>query len=364
MSRYFYYFTLVNMVTTMTASMPKILIGKSKEGALLSMLLSVAAGILFCYICGRFFQRYPGKDYMELLNAAVPKAVASPFLLILAVVWFTAGLLSLVTYSFYIKRFMAPNTHLAFLVSLIIVIIYYGALMKTKSVLYTIEIISLVTIPLILLLILKAYNSEEFVWDFVKESFMYYKHAPSYRAFSAAVFVFWGPLNLILFNRVLKKKQSMNWKSLLFLGTAGAWTVFAKYFLILGIQGFEHADKIVYPIMFTADSLFFQYGVVERVLFIAVLLSFTVSFASILTYWHVAIEVCKKVITIKRWSWKGHNLIPHFIMIVFWLISLKAVTYLNEYQLLEYTGYFYDIFPVLVIMFLLSFWRIRQKVKV
>jgi hypothetical protein len=363
MSRYFYYFTLINMVTTMTASMPKILIMERKEGALLSILLAIAGGVLFCYICGRFFLKYPGKDFPELLNEALPKMAASVFLLLLGVVWYVAGLLSLVTYSFYIKRFMSPNTNLFYIVTLIVAIIYYGALMKTKSVLYTLEVISLVTIPFILLLIIKAFNAPEFIWDFVKESMMYYGHVPSYSSFSASIFIFWGPLNLMIFNRVLKKKQSMNWKSLLFLGAAGAGALFSSLFLSLGIQGFENAEIIVYPTMTTADSLRFQYGLVERVLYVGVLLTLTVSFASILTHWHVAIEMMKKVITLQKWSWKGHNLIPHLLMIIFWFTSLKIVTYLNEYQLLEYTDYFYDIFPFLVSILLLLFWRIRRKVK-
>lgn len=361
MNRYFYYITFINMIASLVTSMTRILLLDREEGAIVSILLSIPVGLGFCYLIMRFFQAFPGKGLPELMDVYIPKFVAVLFLLIVGIVWFAAGLLSVVTYSFFIKRFLAPNANLIYIVSIILLFIYYGALMKSKSVLYAIEVIFIFTVPLIALLVMKGFGNEYFEWDFVKTAIMHIQHPPRYSTFCAAAFIFWGPANLIIFNRVMTKKQSMTWKSLLMIGLMGVTILSTSFFVPIGMLGFESVGKVINPAMTTADTLQFRYGIIERVLFVALMLFLAVIFTSILIHWHVAVEVLKNVIYFKKLKWKKHNLTPHLFLIVFWFTSVKVVTYLTEYQLVKYTSYFYNLFPCLFAIMFLILWGIKRR---
>ncbi|WP_338449238.1 GerAB/ArcD/ProY family transporter [Niallia oryzisoli] len=363
MSRYFYYLTFINTIASMAASMPKILLMDKEEGAIVSILVSIPIGLVVCYVIGRFFQGFPGKGLPELMDAYIPTFFKIVLLLGVGIVWYAAGLLSVITYSFLIKRFLSPNANLIYIVSLILLFIYYGALMKSKNVLYVLEMIFIFTVPLIFLILIKGFTNEHFEMDFVKESIMHIQNYPSYHAICAAAFVFWGPANLIIFNRVMIKKQSMTWKSLCILGLFGTSVLFACYFGPIGLLGFENVGLTTYPGMTTADTLYFRYWIIERVIFVLLMFFLAITFGSLLTHWHVAIELFKSVIYFKKFKWKKHNLTPHLFLIIFWVISVKVVTYLTEYQLLKYTGYFYNLFPPLLTIMFLLFWVIRRKAK-
>ncbi|WP_394239469.1 GerAB/ArcD/ProY family transporter [Niallia oryzisoli] len=363
MSRYFYYITFINMVTSMAASMPKILLLHREGGAIVSILVSIPIGLGVCYLIGRFYQCFPGKGLPELMDDYIPKFIKILFLLVIGLVWFAAGLLSVIMYSFIIKRFLSPNANLIYIVSLILLFIYYGALMKSKNVLYVLEMIFILTVPLVILLIVKAFTNDYFEMDFVKVAIMHAQNFPTFSTVSAASFIFWGPANLVIFNRVMTKKQSMTWKSLAILGLFGTGVLLTSYFMPIGLLGFENVGTIIYPGITASDTLHFQYWIIERVVFVVLMLLLAITFASILTHWHVAIEVLTNVIYFKKFKWKKHNLTPHLFLIIFWITSLQVVTYLTEYQLVKYTGYFYNLFPFLLTVMFLLFWVIRRRAK-
>lgn len=364
MNRYFYYITIINMIASMVASMPKILLLNKEEGAIISILLSIPIGLVFCFLVARFFQYFPGQDLPQLMGEYLPKLINIVFLALVALVWFAAGLLSVIAYSFSIKRFLSPNADLIFILSLILIFIYYGALMKTKSVLYTIEVIFIITFPLILLLLGKGITNPDFEIDFVKVAVMHIQHAPNYSTVCAAAFIFWGPANLIVFNKVMTNKQSLSWKGLFLIGIVGTCILCTSFFVPIGMLGFEAVDAVVNPGITTADTLHINYWIIERVIFIALMLFLAITFISILIHWHVALELLKKVVYFKKFEWKNRNLTPHLILIVFWLVSSKTVTYLNEYQLVKFTSYFYNILPVLFLFMFLIFAVIRRRAQV
>lgn len=72
MSRFYYYLILINMVANIIASVPAILLHYHNDGAVISMLLSIAAGVLLVTIYTKFFLKYPGKTLPELLEKLLP----------------------------------------------------------------------------------------------------------------------------------------------------------------------------------------------------------------------------------------------------------------------------------------------------
>ncbi|WP_129727353.1 GerAB/ArcD/ProY family transporter [Ectobacillus funiculus] len=160
MNQYFYYLIIVNMVANIVACVPKILLEARTKGAIVSMILALIMGSIVTYIIAYFFNKFPGKGLPELLKEYTSKWIAIPLLMLLTVGWFSAGLTTLINYSFLLKRFLTPDMPLQWIISIFLCFISFGILMSSKSVLYTVEAVLVFNIPLVVLIMTKAYTSE------------------------------------------------------------------------------------------------------------------------------------------------------------------------------------------------------------
>ena len=361
MNRYFYYLLAINMVVHIVTSVPVVLFEARKGGAIESMILSLIAGTLAMYWLTRIFNHFPGKGYPELLKEYTAKWVRFPLIFFAVLVWFAAGLMTLITYAALLKRFLTPDMPFIGIIAMMLVFISFGVLMNSKSVLYTAEIILLTSIPFTIFIFAKMYVSKGMNWDFVKEAMMYVGNIPNYSAFSAAIFVVLGPANLIIFNRVFKSKQRISWKEGVIIALTGGFALFTAYFIPIGFQGFTNIDLLVHPWFLTADSIRMRFGFIERVLFLFVILNLMASFLSILIHWHVATELLKNVIWFQKFQWKGYNLTPFVFVTLFWIGSLTIIPYLTEPQLHVYTRYALNVvFPYIIIILISLFWIKRR----
>ncbi|MGN7940300.1 GerAB/ArcD/ProY family transporter [Virgibacillus sp. 6R] len=364
MNRYFFYLVFVNMIANVVSSVPKILIGQRMNGAIISMVVSYILGLAFCYICARFFNLFPGQGLPDLTKKYLPRWLSGAIVLVFASTWYIAGLITLVTFTFLLNRFLTPDMPLLWITFTFLLFLTYGILMNSRSVLYTIEFVLICCIPIIAFITLKAYTSPELNWDFIKESFMYINHYPSYTGISASSYLLLGGFNLIIFNRLFKRNQQINWKNMLIIGFFGGVSLVTTYFIPIGMLGFEGVSDIVYPWITTSDTLRLEFFVVERVVYIFLLLYLAISFLSVLIHWHVTLELLKSVMSFKRLKWKKRNLTPYLFIVIFWLGAFATVSYLTEYELTTYTSYFLNyLLSSFAVMFTLFFY-IKRRAKV
>lgn len=361
MNRYFLYLVFVNMVANMVASVPKILLKERMDGVILSMLLSIITGMIVVYAFMRFFQLFPGQGLPELMKGYLPKWFTYPYLILTAILWYVAGFITLITYTFLLKRFLTPNMPLIWIVAIILFFISYGVLMKTERVLYTVEIVLLCTIPLILFMIFKAFATKDFEWDFVMEAVMYIQKFPNYNAYTASLYLFLGSANIIIFNRVFSKSHLKNALVLFIVAITGTLILLTTFFVPIGINGFENVETLVYPAVSTADSLRMPYGIIERILYLFLMFFLAITFLSLIIHWHVSMELLKSVFSMKNFTWKNKNLTPYIFLVIFWIVGIVLVMYLTEYQLVIYTGYFFKQLPFIFAFMFLLFLIIKRK---
>lgn len=351
------------MVANIVASVPKILLEARTKGAIVSMILALLLGSTCIYVIARFFHSFPGKGLPELLKEYISKWIYIPFLMSLITAWFLAGLVTLITYSFLLKRFLTPEMPLSWIVCIFLCFISFGVLMSSKSVLYTVEAVLFFNIPLVIIIIIKAYTGDGMKWDFVKQAAMYIYHTPDYSSFAACSYMFLGATNLIIFNRVFTKRQKMNWLQLGITILTLAGSLCTTYFVPIGYNGFDHIGKLVYPWVLTSDSMRIEFGFVERVLFIFLVLYLAISFLSILIHWHVTTELLKSVFWLERFQWKGRNLTPYLLVSLFWFISLILIPYVTEHEVTVYTRNFFNLLPAFLMIVLIMFWFIKRRAK-
>lgn len=355
MSRYYYYLILVNMVANIIASVPSILLQYHKEGSVSGMILAVVGGTILVTIYTRFFNAFPGMTLPDLLKKTTAKWFYNPFLVFLALMWFVAGLITLVTFTFLLVRFITPEMPVSMISLTIILSVIFGCLMRTERVLYTIEIILVITFPLILFIFYKSYTSKSLNWDFIKEAALYVNQIPNINSLSACFFLFLGVANLFIFNRFFTQKQHFKWKHITLIILISTLTLFTTYFIPIGFNGFEHIDELIYPWISTSDSLRMEYFMIERVLFVFILFYLGIAFVSILIHWHVSIEFLKFVFNLENIKFKGFK-VGRYIPIPFFIgVSLFIVIEINEYQLFRISSLFYDtliiFFPLMIILF-------------
>ncbi|MFF5996693.1 GerAB/ArcD/ProY family transporter [Lysinibacillus sp. KU-BSD001] len=355
MSRFYYYLILINMMANIIAFVPVILLHHREDGAVSAMILGLLAGIILVSIYTRFFNEFPGKTLPDLLQKTTAKWFYNPFLFLLAIMWFIAGMITLVTYTFLLIRFLTPEMPIIQICLSIILSVIFGCLMKTDRVFYTVEIVLLLTFPLILLIFFVAYLNENLMWGFIKEAASYVNQIPNINAFSACFFLFLGASNLFIFNRFFTQKQKYGWKQILAIAVIAIITLFTTYFIPIGFNGFNNIEHLVYPWISTSDSLRMKYLLIERVLYIFLLYYLAIAFLSILIHWHVSFELLKYIFNLEKIKWKDKKL-GIFLPVTFFIgFSILFVLIFDENSLFQFTNIFYNVliifFPAMIFLF-------------
>ncbi|SOC44076.1 GerAB/ArcD/ProY family transporter [Ureibacillus acetophenoni] len=363
MSRYYYYLVLVNMFANIITSVPVILFQNRKDGAIISMILAMIVGLICITFFTKFFNSFPGKTLPDMLKQTMPKWFTVIFTFVLVIVWFVAGLITLITYTILLIRFLTPETSLVMGTITILLFVTFGCFMKADKVLYTIEIIFIITMPLIIFIFVKAYLDEHIEWLYIKVAFTHINTFPQIIPFAAVLFLFLGVMNLIIFNQFFTVKQTFGWKQISALTLIGSGVLFTTYFIPVGFQGFENIDTMMYPWISTADSMRMRYGVIERVVFIFLLFYLAFSVISLLIHWHVTIELLKSVFNFNKLKVRGIQVIPFIIITIFSLITIIAVQFINELNLYFFTSYFFVSLLFLVPCLMLVLWIIKRRFK-
>src|SRR5690606_5109098 len=112
-------------------------------------------------------------------------------------------------YALLLKQFLTPDLQIIGIVITFLSFITYSFFMKSKKLLYTIEMVLLISIPLIVYIVVILYSNDGLDWDYVLKAMMHANHAPNYFAFSSAFFLFFGVANLNIYNREFKNKQKI-----------------------------------------------------------------------------------------------------------------------------------------------------------
>ena len=351
------------MITNIVSSNPKLLLRYSDQGAIPSMIAAVCAGLIFTYVVATFFNKFPGEGLPELLKKFTPTWFTKFVLFILSINFYIAGLFTLSTYTFILKRFLTPEMSIFIVILSFILFISFGILMKTHSVMYTIEIVLILFSPVFLFILIKAYTSPVFNWDFVRIAMMHINHLPDMNSFTTATFILMGSVNLVIFNRVFTKQQKFSFKSLLMVGGMSIAVLFTTYFVPIGFGGFDQIKDLIYPWISTTDSMRMKFGLVERVTFIFMLLFLGIALLSITIHWHATFHLVTNLFPQKKLKWKNVDVTSYLIIIIFWVLAFIVTIKLSEYQLYKYIMIFDNFLPVFFLILLITFLAVNRGAK-
>lgn len=363
MNRLIYYLIFINMFSNIATIVPRVLLANSKDGALVSMGLGLIAGLVLTYVIIRFFNKYPGKDFPELMKCYTSKWFHLPTLFIFAIMWYLAGLITIGTYSFILLTFLTPEMALATTILPFLIVLSFGIIIKTKNVLNAMEIVTILFLPIGFFVFLKSYMSKQLNWDLIKLAVMNANDMPNLSSFSASLFLFMGVINITIFNRYFLKKQIIGIKQLTIIGLMGCFVLITTYFLPIGFGGFDEIDKLLYPWISTTDSVRMRFGIIERLVFVFLVFFLSISFVSVLIHWHVSVQFLISIIPLQRLKWKSTNLALTFYALVLSISALFIIIDLTAAELYEYTRYFYNTSLILIAVLFISMAAVNRGAK-
>ncbi|WP_066064869.1 GerAB/ArcD/ProY family transporter [Neobacillus soli] len=332
MNRYFLYLVLLNMIVNVIIFVPKILIEYRYNGAVMGVLIAIPIGIALNYFYSTAINRFPEQGLPEISANSKHRWLKIIHFGSIQLIWFSAGLITLVGFIDILVRFINPEMPKLALLVIYLAAIFLIIQLPTQRVVYFMEIVLFFNTPLIAFIIFKAFANDYLSWDSMLEVGTHIFERPSIKSIAAATYCFSGYSNLIIFNRVINGKlKVLNFIAIFIFGV---FNLFTTFFIPIGFHGSDGANEYLYPWISTADSLRLVYSPIERVIFLFLMFYMSITLISVSVHWHVAYELIKG--TFKEKVSKKQNLL---ILSIFSGASIAGVIFLNTLLLNKVTVY-------------------------
>ncbi len=348
------------MMAIITTPIPSLLLIEAHGGAIPSMALGLLTGMLISYFFLKFFNLFPGRDFTELMKAYTSDLLRVPVTIFFAIVWYLAGTITMVMLTFLLITFLTPEMSIYLIALSILITVVFGVLLKSKSVLFAVEIIVIIVAPIAFFLFVKLYTSSELNWDHVRTSLMHSISLPKYGVFTATLFSFTGITNLVVFNRYFTKRKKNMLAPVLTIGLFGMFTLVTTYFIPIGLNGFDQVDKLIFPWTSAADSVRMKYGIVERAVFLFMLFFVAISFMSIIVHWHVSYKLILSLIRLDKLQIRNNNWTPFLTVAVFVGLAIILTAWLTQYQLYTYSAYYFNTIPIFLTVWAIAMTAVKR----
>ncbi len=351
------------MLANVVALVPKVLIEHRLNGVVVSIFIGVALSLLFFYVFANSMFKFPGKGEPEIIKAYTPKWFASSYLFIIGIFYFIAAGIILLTFIDITLRFINPDMSSLYTAFLFLSIVCAGALMKTEKTLYALEIILVISLPLILGIFLKSLFNPYLSWDSMKVIVQHSFDSISIESVGAASYSFVGFYYLAIYNRLFTEKvKPIKIRYILLIGIVGTVNIFTSLMIPIGYNGVDGIGDFNYPWFSTADAIRMEFGFIERVLFIFLLLYIGISIISATISSHTGLEIIKSVLP--SFKWKNRELMPIIVILLFSMVTILAQYYLPQGKLYEFTKIFFiGLLGVGMFKTFLMIWIVRRAKK-
>ncbi|GIP22750.1 GerAB/ArcD/ProY family transporter [Paenibacillus sp. J22TS3] len=321
-SKYFYYLFLINALINIINFVPRGLISHRFSGAIMSILVAVPIGTLFTYLFVKGMSKFPQKGLPEILNENYPRILSILMLLGHVVIWYIAGLITLLSFVDVSLRYISSDVPPFTIMIGFLVVVCLSIRLTSESIMYALEVLIVLNIPLIIYFLLKGLLNPYFSWDAVMQIVTYSWTMPSFDSIAQATFIFSGYINLALFNRVFK---NLRVRHFWLIGVAGFLILLVSFLVPIGYLGTIGVERHVYPWFSTADVLRTRTFIVERILFIFYFTYLTLSLVSTIVHWHVALEFAKGIFVSRKQRTSPKRSLELWIIIPFSIVALLGL---------------------------------------
>ncbi|TBL74580.1 hypothetical protein [Paenibacillus thalictri] len=288
MFRYTYYHVLYVGLINIMMFVPSILIRERFTGAILGMLIAIVIGSVMALSMMVCFEHFPGLGLPEICDLYLPKWLTTFNCLLASIfIWLPAGVIVVYSYSETIRMFFYPDMNPYMNLLLMAGAAAWASSRSTRTVQFINEITTIVSSPVIFIILMKAIFGPNLNWDAIRYVSGYIKEPPSFLTVASATFLFSGYMSLTIFNRLHTEgfKFRFRWLVPLF----GTLFLSVTFFVPIGFHGTVGVEKFVYLWSMTADSMVLEYGFINRVLYVFLLIFTGLSLLFVMNTWHISI---------------------------------------------------------------------------
>lgn len=321
MMKYFYVLVLVNLVVSAIVYVPNVLFDHRYEGAATSVLLAAPIGLILMYVFLRMLMKFPNEGLPEIMEKYTPNWFRLLILFLSSIAWFLTGIFIILAYIFITTEFVNPELSIIFITIVFAAFISVFSKQSSTTLLYSMMINFTLAIPVLIFMAVKSVTKEELLVDsmivIAKHSFI----MPTLTSVGAATYILAGYVNMVIFNRVFNGE--LQTKYLWVVGVVALGSILFTFYIPIGVFGTEAVEFLIYPWVSTADTMNFEYFVVERVLFIFLFLYFLLAVISTTIHWHVGLELAKSIppkAFMKKWE-------TYFVWVLLSTVSLFLVVF-------------------------------------
>lgn len=312
---------------------PAILIRERFDGAVMAMLIGILIGTVFLFLFITALNKLPQISILDMLEE-VPKAFRFSLLFLLIVMWYSAGAITLLSFNDVITQFVNPTMPGKLMIIIFILFLSLTLTsLNSSKILYTIELVLVLNLPLFLIIIYQAYTNDYLSIHSILEIGSHLFERPSWSTIAASSYIFSGYINMIIFNKVFDSK--INVKLLILITFIGIANVITSFFIPIGLWGADGVGDLAFPWVSTADTLSIEYGPVERVITIFILFYVSIALISVLIHWHVTLEMIKSMAGTEKLGGKIQSIITWIILICFGIIVLLLEHYVTDKDVLN-----------------------------
>ncbi|MEW9697579.1 hypothetical protein [Paenibacillus sp. SI8] len=308
MSRYTYYHVLYVGMINIMMFVPSLLIRDRFNGAISGMLIATVIGTILSLVTMACFERFPGLGFPEICDLYLPRWLSNVTNLYAGLfIWLPAGTIVIYSYSETVRMFFYPDMNPYLNLLLMASAAVWASSRSTRSVQFIHEIMMIMSSPLLIMFLFKGIFNENLNWDAIRYVAGYVNKPPTFITVAASTFLFSGYTSLVIFNRlhVAGFKFRFRWVVPLF----GTLFLAVTFFVPIGFHGTVGVQDYVYLWSMTADSMVMEYGFINRVLFVFLLLFTGLSLLFVMNTWHTTIMLIRH--TIARTVTVEEDPVPH-----------------------------------------------------
>ncbi|WP_150270218.1 hypothetical protein [Paenibacillus tepidiphilus] len=342
-NRYYIWLILMNSLINIIIFVPRELIDGRFTGTQAAIPLAVLSGTLITFMFTAVIRKFPGKGVPEIFAASLPKFTVPPLLVIFGLLWCTAGLITLLSFVDITLRFISPDTRPLIVLLSFLVVVCFSVRMEPLSLLYGLEMMLAISLPLIVYATFKAVVNPAFSWDAVLQTFTYSLHTPNWNSFLAATFSFSGYINMAIFNRLFHQLK-LKPLHIVIVAVQGFIILLLSFLVPIGYFGTIGVGKHIYTWFSTADSIRIETFLIERMLFIFYMAYLPLSLVSVVIHWHVGKELLLALFPVpkKRKSSSVRLWQEGFILAAFCAAAFSLM-HLDQYELNQFGVIFLDV---------------------
>ncbi|WP_068774197.1 GerAB/ArcD/ProY family transporter [Paenibacillus sp. FJAT-26967] len=358
-NRYFYYLIAINALISIIIYVPRILLEHRFTGTWSSILISVPISIFLIYAFCKMLAYFPRQGFPELMERFLPRSVGITVLVLMIGLWYFAGALTLLSFVDITLRYISLDVPGILIMLGFLIVVFWSCKINTASILYALELLLVLTVPLVLFFIIKAMSTSFFSWDAVIQSLTYSLKWPDLSAIAGATFLFTGYINMVVFNRVFEKFQA---RGSFVIALSGLLLLVVTVIVPIGYHGSVAVDSYVYPWFSLADSIRIDLFLVERMVFVFYLIYIALFLISTTVHWHVAQNLTEGLFKFDR-NTRAYKIVSYSTGLVFSAGCLIMLRF-NQKQLVD-VGEVFLIFRLgaEVLLLIIMFYMYRKGKK-